>query len=320
MPRPRDSRGRFLPREPPAEGLAEKPEERSEGSQNPEKGKDGASAGQTAISTAGLFRRQFDEISIEDESDDEDDLDWSLLQIDLSKKLDKSILKAPHAKLGILKALNYQTWAQDHKRFFEGRGIFCIVSGDLTKPRHDRTQAKRWMILNQWIATLIADHMEETQKSHIAHLRTAKAIWDAFSRVHGASEKGRLSAMLQKLHGYTKSINQSIDQMAADLRKLRGEIANLEPQAAPPDVSMATVLMSACKGREYETAKYVLSMTDSLTMDLAVEYLRGVEQDNQVREDLVLVARSGRKDKSHIECYTCGKYGHYQRRCPEKKS
>ena len=56
-------------------------------------------------------------------------------------------------------------------------------------------------------------------------------MWDTLKLVHGVHGKGRLCGMLQKFYGYVKSYDQTIDQMTADLRRLRVEISDLDPRA-----------------------------------------------------------------------------------------
>ena len=52
-----------------------------------------------------------------------------------------------------------------------------IVSGSLPRPTTSK-EARNWMILDQWIATLLAGDVEDSQQTHIAHLGRAKDIWD----------------------------------------------------------------------------------------------------------------------------------------------
>lgn len=73
------------------------------------------------------------------------DLD-DLLKVDLSN-LDKQLLKRTHFRLVTLKRHNYHIWAQSHKRFLRGRGIWGIVSGSLPLPT-SRKEAENWMILD----------------------------------------------------------------------------------------------------------------------------------------------------------------------------
>ena len=86
------------------------------------------------------------------------------------------------------------------------------------------------MILDQWIATLLAGDVEDSQQTHIAHLERAKDIWDELRRIHGVSGKGQLS----------------------------DEIYDLAPEARPSEISRTAVIMNACQGKEYAMAKFTL--------------------------------------------------------------
>ena len=262
------------------------------------------------------------ELRIEDLTVDE------LLRIDLEEPLDSSTTAEPHVKLGILKGLNYRVWAQDHRRFLEGRGIWCIVSGDLPRPNRSVSQARRWAMVDAWIQSLIFGDVDPEQKHHMAKHSTSKGMWDSLKRVHGVSKKGRLPSMLLRLHSYIKSSNQTIIQMTADLWKLRNQISDLNPGSAPDDITMAAIVINACKGKEFDQAKYYLRMNDDLTLDMAVGHLRNVEQDKQYK-NTSLLARNGRgrgdrkdqpgkafkKDMKEVQCYRCYRMGHIMRDC-----
>lgn len=252
------------------------------------------------------------------------------LIVDLSN-LDRSLLKPSHGKLPLLKQNNYHTWAQAHKRFLTGRGIFGIASGDLPCPSEDREpESTNWMVLDSWILHLLASNVEDTQQTHISDLETSKGVWNELRRVHGVSGKGRLAPMLQRLHGYVKGADESIDKMASTLKQLCDEIQNLAPEARPADISIACVIMNACQGEEYKMTKHTLNQAEDLTSALAVEQLRAVEQDVQTRELANAASskgnRSGRQgqsgqssstDRKKARCFCCGKKGHWKYECPD---
>ena len=182
------------------------------------------------------------------------------------------------------------------------------------------------MILNQWIATLLASDVENSQQTHIAHLKRAKDIWNELRRIYNVSGKGRLTTMLQRFYGYTKGSNKSIDQMISTLKQLSDEIYDLAPEARPSEISRATIIINACQGEEYTMVKFTLGQADILTSALTVEQLRSVEQDIRKSKEGANIARGGRDkqgqrgrsqgtNKSAIECYNCGERGHYKSEC-----
>ena len=166
--------------------------------------------------------------------------------------------------------------------------------------------------------------MDDMQKSHFNKPKTSKVPRDALKRVPGVSGYGHLTAMLQRFVSYTKSADQTIDQVVSDLRKLRNDIADLHASSAPPDILMATTLMAACKESEFDIIKVILGMSDHLTTELAVEELRAVE----ATKDLAIFGRGGgrkardrgrpprKRDLSQVKCYMCDEKGHLMRDCP----
>ena len=243
-----------------------------------------------------------------------------LLQVDLTN-LDRTLLKSSHARLGTLKSDNYHIWAQAHRRFLRGRGMWGIVAGTISVPTSSN-ERRNWMILDQWIATLLAGDVEDSQQGHIAHLIRSQDIWDELRRIHGVSGKGRLAIMLQRFYGYTKSANESIDKMSSVLKQLSDEIFDLAPEARPSEISRAAVIMNACEGEQYAMAKYTLGQADVLTPALAVEQLRSVEQDTNFKDSANVAkgnrGKQGRRpfDKSKVECYGCHEFGHFKSECP----
>ena len=162
------------------------------------------------------------------------------------------------------------------------------------------------------------------QKSHINNLKTSEAPWDALKRMPGVSGKARLPIRIQRFYSYTKSADQTIDQVVSDLRKLRNDIADVNASSAPSDIAMATTLMAACKESEYDIIKVILGMSDHLTTELAVEKLKTVEA---TKDSAIFARRGGRKardrggqhqerDLRQVRCYMCDEKGHLMRNCP----
>lgn len=253
-----------------------------------------------------------------------------ILKLDLDNP-DPSSFKTPHIRFQLLKINNYRIWASTHERFLRSRGLWGIVSGSVPEPSlEDEIRARNWLIADQWIATLLVSHVESSQQTHIADVESSKDIWAALKRVHGLSGKGRLVPMLQNFYGYVKRYDESVDQMCAALAELRVTIGDITPGALPSDISTAAVIMNACQGKEYDMAKFTLGQLDDLTPARAVEALRTVEQDvlqaeGVSRAEGALAAKgvnqngqgTGRqKDKSHVQCWQCGKHGHYADKCP----
>ena len=181
-------------------------------------------------------------------------------------------------------------------------------------------EARNWIILNQWIAILLADDVEDSQQGHIAHLIRSQDIWDELRRIHDVSGKGRLAIMLQRFYGYIKSADESIDKISSTLKQLSDEIFDLAPDARPSEISRAVVIMNACEGEEYTMAKYTLGQADVLISALAVEQLRSVEQNIKNSVNVAKDNRGkqgGRKlfDKSKVECYGCHEFGHFKSKC-----
>ena len=80
---------------------------------------------------------------------------------------------------------------------------------------------------------------------------------------------------------------------ASDLRKLRDEIADVSPASRPSYETTSTVVVNAYQQKEFDVADHILSMSDNLTRKLAIEHLRGVERDKQIK-DSGLIACNGR--------------------------
>ena len=71
--------------------------------------------------------------------------------------------------------------------------------------------------------------------------------------------------MLQIFFGYVKGDDESIDRMASTLKQMSDDIYDLAPEARLSDNEMASVIMNACQGEEYNMAKFTLSHVDVLT-------------------------------------------------------
>ena len=221
------------------------------------------------------------------------DSDEDLLQVDLAN-LDEFLLEPCHVRLRVLRRTNYRLWAQSHERFLRGRGIWGIVSGTLPRPTTSIKEARNWVILDRWIAVLLAGHVEDCQQCYISDLKRSKDIWDALRRVHDMSGRRRLESLTERFYYYRKSKDESIDQMVSNLKQLSDEICDLDPEQKPIDIHQALVIMSACEGKHYDMAKEYLCEEDELTTALAVEHLRSVEADMHQSKGGANVAKGNR--------------------------
>ena len=272
-----------------------------------------------------IKEEKYDEVGQEDYESAEEVLDIDdLLKVDLDQELETGIMKSPPVKLSILKGLNYYTWAQEHRGFLEGRGIFGIVVGDILMLRK-MVPARRQAKLDRQITTIFNGHVDDTQKSHINGLKTSKARWDVLKRVYRVSGKGRLPVMLQRFNGYIKLADQTIDIVVSDLRKLRNNIVDLDASSAPINIVITTTLITAYKESEFNMIKVILGISDHLTTKLAMKQLRTIETTidsanfakkgdwkGKGREE----RRPQERDLSEVKCYIYDKTGYLIRNCP----
>ena len=110
--------------------------------------------------------------------------------------------------------------------------------------------------------------MEEAQQSYISHLTLAQDIWKELKAIHVLIGRRRLVPMMEKFMDYNKSADQTIDAMAADLRRIRLEIPNADPATTLSDTLIAYVVMNACKEVHYDLPKDTLRVADSVTYPL----------------------------------------------------
>ena len=262
----------------------------------------------------------------DDVLDDEDDGNGP--SIDLTVDLPASLFAKPPVRMPILKATNYYVWVQSYERLFKSRGMMGWLDGHIPKPITLRA-AKRWRQINDWMVMVIANSVEDVQTTHLKHINSAQEAWEELKRLHGVSGKGRLLKMFTRFISYQKSADQTVDAMAADLRVKRDEIMDVRPELVLTDELLALVLVNACKGPEFDMAKYVLGRGDLPTPQQVITELRSVEQDKAAK-DAALAARQGRgnrpgtagrtdsggqRDYSSYQCHNCGEYGHLKHHC-----
>ena len=159
---------------------------------------------------------------------------------------------------------------------------------------------------------------EKNQHSHLRNKKTSKDAWDALKKVHGVQAKGRINLLLKRFHTYKAGPDESIDDIATALENIKLEIADIKETHEPQDSLVAIALMSAIEDPAYDTAKFLLERESDLTLEVAKESLKAVQQKlKDEKEEATENAHctEAKSKGSIMKCHHCEKTSHTKTYC-----
>ena len=222
-------------------------------------------------------------------------------------------------KLTKLNSDNYQSWADGMEIMFNAKMMWSLIDGTASMPEAlrprdhvkwltDNAQAKAWIYMN----------LENNQHNHIKGLLTAKSMWDALKKVHGALGQGRLNFLKRRFFNYKAGPTESIDEVASNLARLQMTIRDIKATESPINLDVALTVINSVEGNAYNMVKFHLEDMEDLTLNHIKERFKLVEQkikDEFISQEIANRAESPSKGKKTRECFHCKRKGHLKTRC-----
>lgn len=213
---------------------------------------------------------------------------------------------------------NWQTWSEAMELLLASKMLWDKVDGTTpcpdisTRPmdhkawNYDDTQARASVYMN----------CEPTQLIYLRGTTTSCDAWEALQKVHGTKHQGRINLLMMKFRNFKAKDNECVDKVAAELKNLQLLIREINEAEAPTTRALAISLMSVVDEEKYRMAIFHLKLESNLTLELALESLKSVEQLSKDKEGagrLDIAQREGEKENKR--CFHCQRTGHAKPFC-----
>jgi Reverse transcriptase (RNA-dependent DNA polymerase)/gag-polypeptide of LTR copia-type/Integrase core domain/GAG-pre-integrase domain/Zinc knuckle len=217
-------------------------------------------------------------------------------------------------KVGKFDGSNFQLWSYKMRMLLTAKGLWGQVDGTATPDKEKMGQAQAIIVLR----------LEDSQLIHVMRAKTPTEAWKALEKMNQQKDMSTRLWLKEKYATFRYEVG-SITKHLNELEKL---VLDMEVAGCMPDELdiCATLLRSLPPSYESLVQAVRFSMYkitySELSMKLKCEETRQKDQGD-IQEQTAMFAKKkqfkSKFDKSKIKCYNCGKPGHIQRECRQKK-
>jgi hypothetical protein len=201
-------------------------------------------------------------------------------------------------------------------------------SGKARKPTKAELQA-RSPLKDAKAATLVMGVCTQTVLQHVLLLETAKEQWETLKRLYAPAGALQLSTKVQAFTGYQATKGTTIAEIATALTTLQAEIGDIDPKERPTESLKIGLFFQAVRRLNPLFGPLILQLELSganrhweTVVAHVTEFERQIgpkkPEQTALKAETIEDKRPKRRPKSEVECYNCGKKGHYKRDCRSK--
>ena len=226
-------------------------------------------------------------------------------------------------KLEPFNGTNYTLWAFKMKMYLMSKGLWEAVDGGSTTAAKEK-QAHAAIVLN----------LSDTQLMHVVRTESARDAWIALAQIHRTQDMANRLWLKEKFATF-KYTTANMSAHVMELQQLVLEMNGAECGPCEEDVC-ATMLRSLPASYESLVQAFRMSVSRFSFKDLVskliaeevrmkdssrIEEVTALHVSKQKEKGKFVKKNSGQRKKgSSVQCFKCGKRGHYARDCWAKSN
>ncbi|KAF5775031.1 putative RNA-directed DNA polymerase [Helianthus annuus] len=222
----------------------------------------------------------------------------------------------------VLTPTNYPVWAVKVKAIMDANGVWETVEPRALGAEPDEKKAKQAL-------AFLFQAIPEEMVLQMASYTDPKQVWDGLKTRYLGVDRvraARLATLRRELENMRMKEGEAVDDFVVKLNGIASKVRSLGYELE--EVDLVKRLLDSMPKPFFQLVASIEQCFDLETMlfDEAVGRLKASNRDGfgrgRGRGRGSVRGRDGNervRDKSHVKCYKCGEYGHYNNECPKNE-